>query len=357
MAARVLAVAQVAQLGGAEIALLRVAPLLPERGFEVEITVPGPGPLRSAAEERGITVHELAVGGLERGGWPRALFAWPRAGGLARRVASDIVLLNGLVAQRAAPGLPGTLVPWVHDLVERPPRPWGMERFWRRAPIVLVNSRAVAAAAELNGAPAERIRVVGAPVDAPEPSPEPDWRASATGPVVGYVGRIEPRKGALDLLRAMPELRRRVPGVLLVMAGSDELGADAGYEQRVRDEAAAHDDVILLGAVPDAARLMPWFDVVAVPSLEEPFGMVAVEALAAGKPVAATRSGGMEEFVEQGRSGMLVPPGDAEQMAEALGFLVEQAAGMEAAAREAAAPFVSRRVADRVADALREALG
>jgi glycosyltransferase involved in cell wall biosynthesis len=356
MAARVLAVAQVAELGGAEYALLRVARLLPERGFELELTVPGAGALQQAAEAEGMTVHHLAVGGIERGGWPRALFAWPRAGGIARRARPDLVLLNGLVAQRAAPGLPGTLVPWVHDLVDQPPRPWRSPRFWARAPVVLCASRAVARAAAAAGAPEERLRVVYCPVDAPEPAPRPAW--AGRRPVVGFVGRIEPRKGTLDLLRAFGEVRARVPDALLVIVGADELGADPAYAEQVRAEAERHgDSVLALGVVPGAASLMSWFDVLAVPSLEEPFGTVAAEALAAGTPVVATRSGGMEEYVEHGRSGMLVPPGDPQQLAEALAFLVEQGAGMTDAARAAAAPFASDRVADGVAAALREALG
>lgn len=356
MAARVLAVAQVAELGGAEYALLRVARHLPERGFELELTVPGAGPLQEAAEAEGITVHHLAVGGLERGGWPRALFAWPHAGGIARRARPDLVLLNGLVAQRAAPGLPGTLVPWVHDLVGRTPRPWRSGRFWARTPAVLCASRAVARRAAAAGAPEQRLRVVDCPVDPPEPAPRPDWAGQR--PVVGFVGRIEPRKGTLDLLRAFADVRSNVPDALLVIVGADELDADRAYARQVRAEAERHgDSVLMLGVVPGAAALMRWFDVLAVPSLEEPFGTVAAEALAAGTPVVATRSGGMEEYVEHGRSGMLVPPGDPAQLADAVSRLLTDGAGMADAARAAAAPFASERVADRVAAALREALG
>jgi glycosyltransferase involved in cell wall biosynthesis len=155
----------------------------------------------------------------------------------------------------------------------------------------------------------------------------------------------------------MPEVRARFPNARLVLAGANDMGGDPAYERRVLDEAASLGDVVVLGAVPEAARLMPWFDAVAVPSHSEGFSMVAVEALAAGTPVAATRSGGMEEYLEHGRSGMLVPPGDQRELAQALSVLLERGESMATAARAAAASFATPLVADRVAAALREALG
>ncbi|MBA3301356.1 MAG: glycosyltransferase, partial [Thermoleophilaceae bacterium] len=104
MSKRVLAVAQSAELGGAERALLRVAAHLPEHGFEVELTVPAEGDLSAAAE---LPVHRLQIGAVERGDWPRAALAIPAAQRLASKLGPDLVWLNGLVSQRAAPGLWG----------------------------------------------------------------------------------------------------------------------------------------------------------------------------------------------------------------------------------------------------------
>src|SRR5436309_811197 len=104
--ARVLAVAQSADLGGAELALVRLAPELERHGFELEFTVPGPGALESELRAAGAEVRRLRVGGLAAGSWPRALAAWPRARRLAR--GGDLVLLNGIVAQRLAPAMTAT---------------------------------------------------------------------------------------------------------------------------------------------------------------------------------------------------------------------------------------------------------
>src|SRR4051794_34828732 len=96
---RVLAVAQSADPGGAERALMRIAERLPELGFDVELT-----------SREGGAQHRLPVGGVEVGAWPRAVATWPRARRLARKF--DVVLLNGIVPQRLAPAMnEATLVP------------------------------------------------------------------------------------------------------------------------------------------------------------------------------------------------------------------------------------------------------
>lgn len=326
--ARVVAVPQSAGAGGAELALARLARELPAHGFDVEIA------------------GGLALGGLEAGGWPRSVLAWPRARRLSR--SADLVWLNGLVAQRIAPALGDRpIVPYVHDFPAFTPRPWRSERFWRRAPVVLCNSRAVAERAASLGAPAERLRVVHAPVDPPAPAPRPEWADGR--PVVGFAGRIEPRKGVLDLVRAAREVDAR-----FVIAGGDDFGTEAGYARAVRAEAG--DNVVFLGRVENAAGLMGWFDVVALPSREEPFGLAAAEALAAGTPVVATRCGGPEEFVVPGVNGELVPAADPTALAAALSATLPRAAEMAAAARESAARFATARVAADVAAAFREAL-
>ncbi len=354
--ARVLAVAQAAVLGGAEYGLLRIARLLPSHGFEVEIASPGAGPLEEAARQEGIVTHRLAVGPLSAGAWARALAALPRARALVKEGGFALAWLNGTVAQRLAPGLAGTiLVPHVHDLLERTPLPWRSKRFWSRAPVVLCDSQAVADRSRALGAPGSSLRVVGCPVDPVEPVERPPWADGR--PTVGFVGRLEPRKAPLDLLRALPTLAERLPGVRLVLVAGAELEGPRDYADEVLAAAARYGDrVLMLGNVPEAARLMPWFDVLAVPSLAEPFGTVAAEALAAGTPVVATRSGGMEEYVSDGGVGALVPPGDPGALADALAGLLPRSATVAEACREAAVPFASERVSAAVAAAFGEAL-
>jgi glycosyltransferase involved in cell wall biosynthesis len=357
-AMRVMAVAQASVLGGAELAMLRLARLLPERGFEVSATVPEPGQLSAALTAEGIEVASLPVGKLERGKWLGAIAGWPQARAALDRFGPRLVWLNGVVTLRAAPALGrATLVPYLHDLLENTPRPWHDERFWRRTPILMCASEAVANAAAAAGAPAERLRVVWAPVERPEPAPQPAWANG--GPVVGFVGRIEPRKGVLDLVRAFKHVLERWPAARLVMIGAPELGAPQDYVEKVRGEAAQLGDrAMMLGRIEGAPALMPWFDVLAVPSEKEPFGTVAAEALAAGTPVVATRSGGMVEYVRPGVDGELVEPGDTAALAHALDAVLARKSDQvgDARAEHASARFDPAIVADAVAACFREAL-
>src|SRR3954447_15243090 len=231
---RVLAVAQSAEPGGAERALARIAERLPDLGFDVELASPGPG-----------ADHRLAVGGLAIGAWPAAVAAWPRARRLSRRF--DLVVLNGIVTQRLAPAMTSaTLVPYIHEVAESQPRAWRSARFWRSAPLVLCACEAVAQRCRALGAPGDRLRTVYAPVEAVTPAERPAW---ADGPVVGFVGRIQPSKGVLDLVRAMRDVDAR-----LVVVGD----GDGEYAAAVRCE--ARDRVTFTGPIEDARSLMSWFD-------------------------------------------------------------------------------------------------
>ena len=321
---RVLALAQSAAMGGAELALERIARRLPEHGFEVDVVGPA----------------ELPLGGIERGAGLRALASWPRARALAGRY--DLVLMNGIVTQRLAPAMTrATLVPYIHELVDSGPRAWRSARFWGSAPVVLCACEAVAQRCRAFGAPGDRLRTVYAPVESADPAPRPEW--SDGSPVVGFVGAVEAHKGVLELARAMHAVEAR-----LVVVGDGSLLGEL--------RAAAPVGSVFSGHVRDAQALMPWFDVLALPSHREAFGTVAAEALAAGTPVVATRSGGVEEYVVPGRNGALVMPGDVDALAEALRTVLPQAASMAEAAREDARRFGSERVGASVAQALSDAL-
>lgn len=141
--------------------------------------------------------------------------------------------------------------------------------------------------------------------------------AAADRPVVACVGRLVAEKGVDVLLRAMTRVGR---DALLVVAGD---GADA---ERLRAQAAAlhlGDHVRMLGRRDDVERVLAAADVVAVPSLaDEGFGLAAVEAMAAGRPVVVTAAGALPEVVEHDRSGLVVPRGDEAALAGAIGRLL-----------------------------------
>jgi len=334
-APRLLGVQAAAHPGGAEVGFLRLARRLVDRGWTVELTTPGPGPLENA----GLPAHRLALGGLERGAGARALVSWAPARRLARGF--DAVYLNGGVPARLLPALAGRrTVLHVHDMVRRVPP------HWRAASVVLADSGAVAG--RLGGL---RAHVVGCPVElevAPSPPPWPP----GDGPVIGYVGRIEPRKGPLDLVRAAPAIRAGAPGARIVIVGDDPYAGDRAYLQAVRGA----EGVEQYGWAADAPGIMAHLDVLVAPSREEPFGTVLAEAMAAGTPVVATRVDGLPDTVEDGVSGVLVEPGRPDALAAGVLRVLAHRGQMGAAARAHARRFGADAYADRVGELLWRAL-
>jgi glycosyltransferase involved in cell wall biosynthesis len=215
----------------------------------------------------------------------------------------------------------------------------------RVAGAVLADSQAVAD--RLPGLAAE---VVYCPVELDVPEAPAPWAANGRdGPVIGFVGRLEPRKGPIDLVRAAPAIRAGAPGARIVLVGDDPYGSAPGYVARVR----AAQDVEHVPWVADGAAVMRHLDVLVAPSRQEPFGTVLAEAMAAGTPVVATRVGGLSEVVADGETGRLVDPGRPEALAAAVLEVLDRRAQMGAAARERARRFGADAYADRVEAILR----
>jgi glycosyltransferase involved in cell wall biosynthesis len=324
-----LAVAAVDHPGGAEIGLLRLLSRLRDRGWEITLTTPGDGPVRDAGSRLGLRCQHLDPGGLARGAGAAAVRSWPAARRLA--AAHDVVYLNGTVCGRLLPALPrrARRVLHVHDIVTRAPRWWGM------ADVVLADSQAVAD--ELAPLAAH---VVGCPIEPDPTAVDAPWPPGEQ-PVVGYLGRIEPRKGVLDLARAAPRVAARV-----VVVGNDPFAADRAYV----DEVDRAPGIERYDWVDDAAGLMGALDVLVLPSHQEPFGTVLAEAMNAGTPVVATRVGGIPEVVEDGVSGRLAPPGDPEALAAAIAEVLARRSEMGAAGPARARRWHADAYADRVAE-------
>ena len=166
-------------------------------------------------------------------------------------------------------------------------------------------------------------RVVAIANGAPDLGPDGPGRDAPTGRrdaggdrYVLAVGTVEPRKDMPGLVAAFDAVAGRDPDVRLVIAGPDGWGVEA-LERAVA--AARHADrVVRLGWVDDDARagLLRGATVVAYPSVYEGFGLVPLEAMAAGVPVVSTRTGAIPEVV--GDAAELVPPGDVDALAAAL---------------------------------------
>ncbi len=127
------------------------------------------------------------------------------------------------------------------------------------------------------------------------------------GLVVGTVGWLLPIKGPIHLLNAMAHIWRNHPEIRLVFVGKGEL------EGKLRAEASrmgVSERVTFLGWRDDIPEIMQILDIFVLPSLNEGMGRVLVEAMAAGRPVVASKVGGIPDLVEHKKNGFLVGPGD-----------------------------------------------
>jgi glycosyltransferase involved in cell wall biosynthesis len=205
------------------------------------------------------------------------------------------------------------------------------------------------------GAPAENIRVVTNGADLRRFAPSDTATARPWGNCMVFACRqLFPRKGIRFLIEAAAQLKPRFPELKLVIAGD---GFERPELERLAAERGLAEDCTFLGWVPNA-DLPPLYRAAAVsviPSLEEGFGIPAAEAMGCGIPVVASDAGGLPEVVEDGTCGFVVPKGNADALAEAIGRLLadpELRARMGAAARERALRLFDWDIAARAFDSL-----
>jgi glycosyltransferase involved in cell wall biosynthesis len=143
---------------------------------------------------------------------------------------------------------------------------------------------------------------------------------------VGFAGQWVPRKGIGELLAAWRVVKSSLPAAELHLAGGAGLWKNAEATRQAEQTAGPvrqmEEQKLLrcVGAVPRSRMPAFWnsLDVAVVPSLYEPFGLVALEAMACGVPVVASAVGGLQEIIVDNESGILVPPGDSAALARAL---------------------------------------
>lgn len=168
-------------------------------------------------------------------------------------------------------------------------------------------------------------------------------------PLVGVVGRLSRQKNPLGMVEIARQVAAQNPEVHFVWVGDGPLLEDAKARVRAAGlEAVFH----FAGRRGDIPQVLAVLDVFALPSLWEAFPLTVLEAMAAGLPVVATAVQGVPEAVQQGETGLLVPPGDVDAFARALLSLLEaselRARLGEAARRRVSARFTRRQMLRRL---------
>lgn len=260
--------------------------------------------------------------------------AWPQPGArrLRRFLAEwrpDAVHVNCLPNLRGAGAARRSGRGWQWQLHEILP-PGARRRWWARrlaasgAPLVAV-SEAVAGWLRDEGL-GDRVTVVHNGVAVPEPAPDRRVARAALGlPVegtlVGFVGQLAPHKGAQLFVEAAARATHSVPGLDAVLVGGGHLSHRTAVERAVAATGMGS-RFHLVPPQPNGEAVIAACDVVCVPTLTpDPLPRVVMEAMAAGRPVVGSAAGGIPEMVEDGRTGVLVPPGDAEALADAVARL------------------------------------
>ena len=212
-----------------------------------------------------------------------------------------------------------------------------------------------------NGYSSEKTHTVLNAIDLPawdhrlDPAPVRQALGIPSGaPVIACAARLFRGKGQDDLIRALPAVRSEFPDVRVLIIGRDDQQAmRTSFTVELKALAAGlgiSENVIFTGQRSDMPALMAASDVFSLPSYEEPFGLVFLEAMAMKKPVVALDSGGAPEVVEPGRTGLLSPPGDLSALSANLLALLRDRALASRMGEQGRQRVEARFTADRMAD-------
>lgn len=349
---------------GTERHMLDLARGLRAAGAAVTLACPSPSALEDAADKEGLPFLAIQKRGLLDRAAVQALARLLRSGG-----AHVVHAHNGRTALAAAAAVRragrGRCVMTQHFLQPNHATQRGPKALLSRAAhhwVVARMSRVIAISEAVRAAMLARREVIGGKItvipngiaapDAGPPGTARETRHSLgiapDAPLVVCAARLEPEKDIASLVSAMSRARAAVPGACCLIAGDGSLRP--ALQHQIEDLGLGG-AVQLLGFRSDAPALVAAGDLFVLPSLAEPFGLALLEAMALGRPVVATRAGGPLEIVEDGETGLLVPPSSPDALAEAVCRLLADPASRHRLGENGRARFVDRFTSDRMARA------
>jgi glycosyltransferase involved in cell wall biosynthesis len=210
---------------------------------------------------------------------------------------------------------------------------------------VIVISRPIVQLLVDAGVDAGRIRLIHSGIDVSRFA-LPCGGRRAELPVIGCLAVLEERKGHRFLLEAMARLKARGLKLRCVLAGD---GPERSLLEKMTARLGLGTEVEFRGFIADTPGFLADIDVFVLPSLFEGLGVAALEAMAAGKPVVASGVGGLAELIDDGITGLLAPPRDAEALSAAIARLLYDPALARALGQRAAAHVREHFAVERMA--------
>ncbi|HNX35800.1 MAG TPA: glycosyltransferase family 4 protein [Kiritimatiellia bacterium] len=338
---KVLWVDLVSEFGGAQHSLADVCLSLKAAGIDVVAAVPN-GPLFDRLTSAGLPVFPVSPVRARKRGWglfttaAKLMRAPSSVSQIIRTVKPDIIHANSLPAFLAA-----------HHAFSSIPIIWHVRDL--RIPVMLAREASKKAARIIAASEAidehlvdilsprvlGRIRVIRNGVDPTRfaAGDRSDARRRfglpPDGPVIGMIAHLIPWKRHDAFIQAAGEIRRQRPDAHFVAVGRDLFNEHSRWISQLKERVASNglaEAFHWVGDCDAAHEILPAFDLLLHPALQEPFGRVICEAMAASVPVIAAASGGPASIIQQGASGILVRDGDPQRMAEeALALLADPA--------------------------------
>jgi len=319
---RVLYIHGVAPIGGAERELLTWLKVLDKTRFHPYMVCPPDGPLAFELSELNIPCISLYLPA-----WRKLLQVLYRPMAILQLVRAihrwniDVLHVNdywwapiGILASRLT-GCPCL----VHVRQEIETRK--VKQYWLdKARMVLPVSESIGNVIRDAGISEEKVQVLLSGISKKSAEPSPPSRGTLailkkiTGqPIIGTVANLFPRKGLEYLVQAVGNLKESFDNILLVIVGT----GDSQYESQLRKQIQdlnLTQHVLFTGFQEYPELFVSQFDVFVLPSIQEGFGIVLLEAMALGKPIVASNVGGIPEIVQHEKTGILVKAADVEEL-------------------------------------------